>query len=163
MVRGVLSWLLFRWEKARMRWQGTVWGSLTIGHGGRFGEGGVCCGLDHMLSPACSCHANEPHHFNTFGQCVSWALCLLVCEGVSVLFVRRCMCSVCVWTCSRLLCCHIPGLWPFPPTVTLLSYCTVPSSLQVNLHLNALTHNNTNAHTMWKLTVNSEYVTSRIL
>lgn len=55
-------------------------------------EGGPPHRQDHMLSPACSCHANGSRNFNTFWQCVSWALPLIVC----------CMC---VWRCDRVVCC----------------------------------------------------------
>lgn len=46
---------------------------------------------DHMLSPACSCHVSGPQNFNTFWQCVSWALPLVVHEGVTTLLCL-CMC-----------------------------------------------------------------------
>lgn len=96
----ILSWLLFRWENVWRKnegmrwWADTVWGRLMMV--GDFKGGGLACRLDHMLSPACSCHANEPHNFNTFRQCVSWALPLVVC----CICVWRCDCVVlCVYVC----------------------------------------------------------------
>lgn len=60
-----------------------------------FGVGGEY----HMLSPACSSHANGSQRFNTFWQCVSWARLLVLCEGVSVLTCACacvCVCVLCV-------------------------------------------------------------------
>lgn len=99
---------------------------------------------NHMLSPACSCHVSGPQNFNTFWQCVSWALPLVVHEGVTALLCV-CMCMDGRTQHNSFLTFQLP-CHPF----LLQSPCSLSALCQVywKSYYGIYTHLNTTAHIM---------------